>query len=140
MSAITVPLGIADVVKARVESVANGIGPPDGDALAIPLELMFSPTAQGLMIDLTEAARKYSTVAVQGAYIDLAQSGFAMTLTVPATGQAVTAKAYSQGYYALLVPMPVKLIAVLSGSPAGNVPVMVILYNTVIGSETWSTV
>jgi hypothetical protein len=140
MGAITVPLAIVDVSKASVQPVANGIAPPDGDALAISLPLVFTPAAQGLLIDLTEGARKYSTVAIQGAWIDLSQSGFAMTLTVPATGQSVTAKAYSQGQYVLLVPMPVKLTAVLSGSTASPVPVTVILYNTIIGPETWSTV
>lgn len=138
MGAITVPLSVADVNKAAVQPVANGIVPCD-QALAISLPLLFTPTSQALMIDLTESARKFGDIPIQGAYIDLAQSAITMSLIVPATGQAVIARSYTQGYYALLVPMPARLMAVLASAPAGNLPVTVIVFNTPIGGSVWTT-
>lgn len=136
---VTTPLSIAQTAVFLVVPVANGIKPPDCEALAITCSLQFTPAIQAILIDLTESARKFNEIAVQGAFIDLSQSGIAMQLQIPTTGQVIVAKANTQGYYSLLCPMPAKLIAQLTAVPAGSVVVTVILYNTPIESAVWSS-
>ena len=137
---VTTPLAVAQTGTFLVVPVANGIKPPNCEALAITCVLSFTPTIQAVLIDLTESARKFNEVAVQGAFIDLSQSGIAMQLQVPTTGQVILAKANTQGYYSLLCPMPAKLIAQLMAVPAGPMAITVILYNTPIEGEVWASV
>lgn len=137
---VTTPLAVAQTSTFLVVPVANGIKPPDDEALAITATLQFTSSIQAILIDLSESTRKFNTVAIQGAFIDLSQSGgIAMQLQVPTTGQAILARANTQGYYSLLCPMPAKLIAQLMAVPAGPTTVTVILYNTIIEGEVWGT-
>lgn len=136
---ITTPLAVAQTNTFLVVPVANGIKPPDDEALAITCVLQFTPSIQAILIDLTESARKFNTVAVQGAFIDLSQSTLGMQLQIPTTGQVIQAKAQTQGYYSLLCPMPAKLIAQLAAVPAGAVTIPLILYNTPIEGEVWGS-
>lgn len=136
---VTTPLSIAQTSAFLVVPVANGIKPPDDEALAITCVLQFTSAIQAILIDLTESARKFNTVAVQGAFIDLSQSAIAMQLQIPTTGQVIVAKGNTQGYYSLLCPMPAKLIAQLTAIPAGPVTITVILYNTPIEGEVWGS-
>lgn len=136
---VTTPLSVAQTSTFLVVPVANGIMPPLDDALAITCTLQFTSAIQAVLIDLSESARKFNTVAIQGAFIDLSQSSIGMQLQIPTTGQVIVAKANTQGYYAVLCPMPAKLIAQLMAVPAGPVSITVILYNTPVPSEVWAT-
>jgi hypothetical protein len=131
----TVPLATVQVDKFPVQSVANGIVPDE--ALAVSFLLGFSPSAQALVIDLTEGARKYSDLPIQGAFIDMSLSTIDLSLQVPATGQSIIAKAGSQGYYPIIATMPVRVVAILASAPIGALNIPLILYNTVIEPEVW---
>lgn len=137
MGAITVPLGIVQTPNSLVAAVANGIVPCE--ALAVPIALSFSPTVQGLLIDLTESARKLNEIAFQGAFLDLSQAPVSINFTVALTGQMVVARAYTQGYYPLLVPMPARVIAVLATAPSVSFVATMILYNTPVSSFVWTS-
>lgn len=136
---VTTPLSVAQTSTFLVVPIANGIKPPDEEALAITCTLQFSPSVLAILIDLSESARKFNTVAIQGAFIDLSQSAIALQLQIPTTGQVIVAKDNTQGYYSLLCPMPAKLIAQLAAIPAGPITITVILYNTPIEGEVWGS-
>jgi hypothetical protein len=131
----TVPLATVAVDKFPVQSVANGIVPDE--ALAVSFLLGFSASVQALVIDLTEGARKYSDLPIQGAFIDMSLSTIDLSLQVPATGQSIIAKAGSQGYYPIIATMPVRLVAILASAPIGALNIPLILYNTIIEPEVW---
>jgi hypothetical protein len=139
MGAISVPLSVVQTATLPVKPIANGLDPPNLEALAVPVTLNYSPTIQGYLIDLTEAAVKLNTLPVQGVWIDLAQCPVNLDLIVPQTSQGIIARGYTQGYYTIVVPMPVKLAAVLAGSVAVATPVTIILYNTPVSSRVWTT-
>lgn len=134
---VTVPLSIIQTPNALVSQVTNAIVPCE--ALAVSIRLEYTPSIVGLMIDLTEAARKLNEITFQSAYIDLSASAETLDLIVPATGQVVVARGYTQGYYALFVPMPAKVIAVLETPPAGIIAIPLILANTPIPPMIWTT-
>jgi hypothetical protein len=131
----TVPLSTIPIENYPVLNVANGIVPDE--ALAISVGLQFSASVQALLIDVTEAGRKFSDIPVQGAFVDCTNSALDVVIQIPASGQAIIAKSGTQGYYAMLVPMPVRLIAQIKGSPAAATTVQLILYNTVIEPNVW---
>ena len=130
---ITTPLAVVSADKFPVTPVANGLVPDE--ALAITCNLQFSPTVQAILIDLSESARKFNVIPIQGAFIDTSGSAIDLRVDNSVTGQSVLAKAGLQGYYNLLCPMPAKLIAVLASAPAAQLNITMILYNTVIESE-----
>ena len=132
---ITTPLAVVSADKFPVTPVANGLVPDE--ALAITCNLQFSPTVQAILIDLSESARKFNVIPIQGAFIDTSGSAIDLRVDNSVTGQSVLAKAGLQGYYNLLCPMPAKLIAVLASAPAAQLNITMILYNTVIESEVW---
>lgn len=118
-----------------VLNVANGIVPDE--ALAIPITLSFSPTTTALLCDLTEAARKFNTVPIQGIWIDMSAVTMNLAITIPLSTQTVIAKAGTQGFYPLLCPMPVRLIAQLSAAPGSLLNIPIIVYNTPIEPTVW---
>lgn len=132
---VTTPLVVAPADKFPVVPVANGILPDE--ALAITCTLQFSPAVQAILIDLSESARKFNTIPIQGAFIDTSGSAIDLRIDNSVTGQSILAKAGLQGYYNLLCPMPAKLIAVLASAPAAQLNITMILYNTVIESAVW---
>lgn len=132
---VATPLSVAQADKFPVVPIANGIVPDE--ALAITCTLQFSPTVQAILVDLSESARKFNTVPIQGAFVDTSGSTIDLRIDNSVTGQSVLAKAGLQGYYNLLCPMPAKLIAVLASAPVAQLNITVILYNTVIESEVW---
>jgi hypothetical protein len=132
----TVPLASLAVDKSPVLAIANGIVPDE--ALAVSINLQFTSTSQAFIIDLTESARKFNEIPIQGAFIDCSGTGaLNVTLQIPFTGQSIVAKAGTQGYYPVLASMPVRVIVIISGAPGTTVSVPLILYNTVIEPAVW---
>jgi hypothetical protein len=72
----------------------------------------------------------------QSMFIDNADGGAAVTVTIGTSGQRIVAKAGSQGWYNVMVPNPIKL----HFSSAGGPVVTVFLVDVAIPGSVWSAV
>jgi hypothetical protein len=72
----------------------------------------------------------------QTLYIDNSKGGAALDVTVPASGQVITAKAGTQGYYNIICPNPIGLIF----DCAGGARITIFLINVAIPGATWSAI
>ena len=118
-----------------VTSPMNQLLPEEGPR-SIPLLLDFTVAATwDLDAELLQARGFFSMI--QSIFIDASMSGVNVSVTVNGTGQVITAKFRTQGYYSLLVPNPVRLTFSSVGGVAG---VRIQLLNVPIPGAVWSTI
>jgi hypothetical protein len=116
--------------------VKNQLIPPEGP-IAIPLTLDFS-LATGLTrytIDLSQQQWQNRISMVQSIFIDLSATGVALTLTDLNSGHTIVANPHTQGWYAILSPVPTKYQINCDGG-ANNVSIF--LCNTSIPGVVWA--
>ena len=112
---------------------------PAEGPIAIPLTLDFSnATGQAsYTVDLSpyqNMGNKRISI-VQTAFIDMSQSGVALTLTDRDSGQQIVANPHTQGYYNILAPTPVVLDIACTNGPNN---VYVALINVPIPGTVWA--
>ncbi len=72
----------------------------------------------------------------QTLYVDNADGGSAVIITIPTSGQRIVVKAGEQGYFNVICPNPIKLVF----DCAGGSPVTVFLINVAIPGAVWSAI
>jgi len=72
----------------------------------------------------------------QSIYIDNADGGSAVVVTIPSSGMRIVAKSGSQGWYNVVCPNPIRI----TFDCAGGSPVTVLLSNTAIPGAIWSAI
>jgi hypothetical protein len=115
------------------QPLSNQEVPQEGPK-AIPLLLDFTSSGE-YDVDLTTQQQQGRISMIQSIYIDLSGATNDMSVTMPISGQKVTAKAGSQGYYSILCPNPPRLI--FTSSTSGGTLVPVFLMNVPISGVTW---
>lgn len=109
--------------------------PVDG-GVGIPVLLALAAVAQvsgDFVLEQTAGAIGF----VQSVYIDNSGNADALTLTFPGTGQNITVKGHTQGYYPI-IPCTGSFSWVAQSAGAVNVPV--IFMNEKFEAAQWATV
>lgn len=109
---------------------------PSEGPKAIPILLDFTGAIATYTLDLLLLTERGFLSMVQCLYIDNSGSSNPVVVTVNGTNQNITAKANTQGYYAVLAPNPCKLT--FAGT-ANTVLVPVFLLNMPVSGSVWST-
>lgn len=114
----------------------NNVLIPKGGPACIEARLDFSNQAE-ILIDGEEVVSRGQIEYLQGVYIDNAQNASPLSLTMGTTGQRITCPPNSQGYFAILVPNPPRILAeTIQGA---NQIFKVHFYNVPIQSLVWAT-
>lgn len=108
---------------------------PVGGPKTIPALLDFTATGK-IEIDGQQVVDQGKISYLQGVYVDNADNPAPLTLIMGTTGQRVIMPANSQGYIAILVPNPARIIA----STTPGVKINVQFYNVPIQQIIWKTV
>ena len=114
--------------------VANAQIPAEGPK-CVPLTLDFT-AASTYTLDYGNMMERAFISMIQTVYIDAKDSAVTFTLTVPRTGQILTVKPHTQGYYPVLCPNPVTLQFDCAGGPSN---LGVFLINVPIAPAQWAT-
>ncbi len=72
----------------------------------------------------------------QTIFVDNADGGSAVNVTIPASGQRIVVKSGQQGYFNVICPNPIKMVF----DCAGGSPVTVFLINVAIPGAVWSAI
>ena len=115
--------------------VNNVIIPKNGPA-TIPALLDFTSTAE-IEIDGELVVSQGQIEYLQGVFIDNADNPDTLTLTMGTTGQRIVCPKNSQGYFAIMVPNPPRIVA--QSAQAGNKKIRLFFYNVPIQSLVWAT-
>jgi hypothetical protein len=116
------------IIPAQNQLIAGAKGP-----LAVRLFLDFSAQTQ-YVLDLQNMQGNNQFDLCQTLYIDNADGGSAVLITIPGSGQRITAKSGFQGYVNVICPNPIKMIF----DCAGGSPVTVFLINVAIPGAIWN--
>ena len=112
---------------------------PDEGPKAIPLLLDFSTDPNGTIdIDGQMIGAQGRFAMVQTIFIDLNGAANPLTVTFNQSGQSITAKVNTQGYYNVLAPNPWKIR--FQSLPGSTDNVGVYLINVPIPGVVWPTV
>lgn len=114
----------------------NNVLIPKGGPACVEAILDFSNAAE-ILIDGEEIVSRGQIEYLQGVYIDNADNIDPLSLTMGTTGQRITAAPHTQGYYAILIPNPPKIIA--NTTQGANQRFRVHFYNVPIQSLVWAT-
>jgi len=118
------------IVQSQNQLMVGGKGP-----LAVRLFLDFSAQPE-YVVDLQNLQSTNQFDLCQTIYVDNADGGSAVIVTIPSSGQRITVKAGEQGYFNVICPNPIKMVFDCAG---GN-PVTVFLINTAIPGAVWSAI
>lgn len=116
--------------------VANAIIPKGGPK-CVPALLDFGSTGE-IEINGEMIVSQNHIEFLQGCYIDNSDNGVPVSFLVGVTGQRITARPNSQGYYAFLIPNPPRIVASMAQQAGRKVTLH--FYNVPIQSQTWSTI
>lgn len=119
----------------RVAQISNAVLPDDGPK-AIPIILDYTGgTITTYVFDYQNLQQRGFFAMCQTLYIDMSKSSNDLTVTVGGTGQLITAKAGTQGYYPVLAANPLKLQfdSLVNGS---LIPVFVM--NSAVSGSVWT--
>lgn len=114
--------------------IANMVVPAGGPKI-IPINVDFTAVSQ-LTIDGTQVVNQGKIEYLQGVYIDNSANLNPLSLTMSTTGQVITAKKQTQGYYPILVPNPPQIIA----ATTQGIIIPLFFYNIPISPCVWSVV
>lgn len=117
--------------------IANMVVPSGGPKCVPVLGLDFSNNAS-ILLDGTQIVQQGKIEYIQGVYIDNSSNANPLSLTMSTTGQVITAKAHTQGYYSLMVPDPPQITA--QTTQTANLVIPMFFYNVPIQPQVWSTV
>jgi hypothetical protein len=122
-------------------AVFNGMWPVHLDAEHGPkslwYNLAFSATIAQIEVNLSEDEMMSQLKFIQTLYIDNADNGGALTITVGQSQQRVKWKPNTQGYLPLLVPNGARITF---ATPAAAVNVPIIFINVPMAPIQWTTV
>ncbi len=107
---------------------------PEEGPKTIPFVFDFSQQAT-YPADLQNLQGRNFFSAAQSVFIDNSLNAAAVSITFDGTQQKVTAKPYTQGYYTVLCPNPIRFLAASTGA----VVVRVYLLNVPVAGAVWST-
>ncbi len=107
---------------------------PDEGPKCLPFALDFS-AQPSYAIDLQSLQSRNFLSVIQSVFIDNSANPQAVTMAIDGTQQRVTAKAYTQGYYTVLIPNPPRFTV----SSAGAVVVRLQCLNVPVAGAVWST-
>lgn len=122
--------GQLQIISSQNQLMVGGKGP-----LAVRLFLDFAAQAE-YVLDLQNMQSLNQFDLCQTLYVDNADGGSAVTITIPSSGQRIVVKAGEQGYFNVICPNPIKIVFDCAG---GN-PVTVFLINTAIPGAVWSAI
>ena len=115
-------------VPSMLQMVTGAKGP-----LALRLNLDFTIDSE-FALDLQNYQSLNRFDLCQAVKIDNELGGTSFTLEVPVSGDRITAKAGTQGFYNIICPNPIKMVF----KCAGGGRVTVFLINTAIPGSVWS--
>ena len=118
------------VVASQNQLIAGAKGP-----LAVRLYLDFAAQSQ-YVFDAQNMQGTNQFDLCQTLYVDNADGGAAVNITIPSSGQRITVKSGQQGYYNVICPNPIKIVF----DCAGGSPVTAYLINVAIPGSTWSAI
>jgi hypothetical protein len=115
----------------------NQLIPPEGPvAINVgPLDFSLATGLAQYNIDLSVQEWQNRISMVQSVFIDLSQSGVALTVTDLNSGHVIVANPHTQGWYAILSPTPTRLQFNCTGGPNN---VAIFLCNTPIPGVVWA--
>lgn len=116
--------------------VNNVIIPKNGPA-TIPALLDFTDTGE-IEIDGELVVMQGQIEYLQGVFIDNADNTDPLSMTMGTTNQRIVCPPQSQGYFAIMVPNPPRIIA--RSAQSGTKKINVFFYNVPIQSNVWSAV
>lgn len=117
------------------QPITNDLIPKEGPR-AIPVILDFT-AYDSYVFDYQNMSERGFISMVQTVFIDNRANSLPVTVTMNKSNQVIIAKPYTQGYYAILMPNPIKVTFTCAGGPAG---LIVFLINTQMTSAVWSAV
>jgi hypothetical protein len=115
----------------------NNVLIPRGGPKCVPALLDFSNAAE-IEIDGQLIVMQQEIEYLQGVFIDNADNADTLTLTMNTTGHRIVCPPNSQGFFAMLVPNPPRIIA--ETTQGASQQFNVFFYNVPIQSMVWSVV
>ena len=103
--------------------------------VAIPIQLDFSGSTPSYSINLLLQQQQTRISLVQTVWIDMSNSSNDMTVFIPQVNQTIVAKAGTQGYYPVLCPNPIEMVAAVATQ--GDINQMTLI-NVAIAGVVWS--
>jgi len=122
-----------DPLSLQVYLSENQYLPDEGPKLS-PLVLDFSTAPQFTLDLLLPQQLTRSLSMLQTLYIDMSHAASSFSVTVLTTGQVITAKTNTQGYYTITAPNPIRLTFDCADATA---VVKVLLLNVAIPGSVW---
>lgn len=124
-----------DQDKVQILPIQNQLIAGKKGGLAVRLFLDFSAQPE-FVVDLQQIQSTARFDLCQTIYVDNADGGSAVIITIPSSGFRVVVKAGEQGFFQVICPNPIKIVFDCAG---GN-PVTVFLINTAIPGAIWSAI
>ena len=122
--------GQIQVIGSQNQLMVGGKGP-----LAVRLFLDFSAQPE-YVLDLQNMQSLNQFDLCQTLFVDNADGGSAVIITIPSSGQRIVVKAGEQGYFNVICPNPIKIVF----DAAGGQPVTVFLINVAIPGAVWTAI
>lgn len=134
------PVSLTNTPFLSVNNMELPDGPSGEGPRAIPVPLDFTASAS-YQIDLSQIEQQAKMSMVQTVYVDLSGIDTQVTILVAGTGQLLTLKGRTNGYYPVLCPNPSKLFvtSIAGVLPPGTPPVPMFLVNVPILCQVWAT-
>lgn len=116
--------------------IANVVVPAGGPK-CVPTFVDFTNAAQ-VTVDGVQLVTQGKIEYLQGVYIDNSTNLNNLSIQMSSTNQIITAKARTQGYYAIMVPDPPQMI--VSTNQTNGLIIPLFFYNVPIQPAVWSVV
>jgi len=127
---------MADYFSLSTRFGMNNVLIPKGGPACVAARLDFTNVAE-IEVDGEQIVSRGQIEYLQGVYIDNANNAAQLSMIMGTTGQRIIAKPNTQGYYAILVPNPPKIL--IATTQGANQIFTVHFYNVPIQSLVWAT-